>query len=88
MAPPTAAIPQKGKTEPASINPKPEMIFPTIEPVAVPINKAGEKMPPNSPELRQIDVIRILRVKIIIKKLSTNFPLSMSLILCVPRPKT
>ena len=41
IAPPTAAIPQKGSTDPAPIKPRMETIFPTIEPVAVPINSAG-----------------------------------------------
>ena len=41
IAPPTAAIPQKGSTDPAPIKPRIETIFPTIEPVAVPINSAG-----------------------------------------------
>ena len=88
IAPPTAAIPQKGITDPALINPKAEIIFPTIEPVAVPMNNAGANMPPNSPELKQIDVIKILRIRITIKKPNKKFPLSIWLILSVPRPNT
>ena len=88
IAPPTAAIPQNGKTVPAPIKPKAEMIFPTIDPVAVPMNNAGANMPPNSPELKQIDVIKIFRIRIITKKLSRKFPLSIWLILSVPRPNT
>ena len=46
IAPPTAAMPQNGSTEPAPKNPKAVKILPRIEPVAVPMKSAGENTPP------------------------------------------
>ena len=87
MAPPTAAIPQKGKIEPAPRNPKVVKIFPRIEPVAVPMKSAGENTPPYKPVLKHTDVIKILSTKIAKTKVSVKVPLSISTILCVPKPK-
>ena len=86
MAPPTAAMPQKGNIDPALAKPRSVKTFPNIDPVAVPINNAGEKTPPNKPELKHIDVIKIFKIKIVKTKLNEKFPFSMSTILWVPKP--
>ena len=52
------------------------------------MNKAGAKIPPNNPELKQIEVIRIFSIKIIATKWNGKSPLSIVTILSVPNPKT
>ena len=88
MAPPTAAIPQKGKMAPALEKPTKAKAFPKIDPVAVPINNAGAKIPPNNPEPRQRDVNKIFKTRIVIIKLTDRLPPSIFTMLSVPNPKT